>query len=184
MYRNITIVFMLMVSPLLFSQTSDADKKPNSYVGVEVCGMCHKSEKAGKQLDIWKSSKHSQAYQALLTPAADSIAKSRGSSNPAIKTEECLSCHVTTYNVDASLIGPKYKKEDGVQCETCHGPGSNYKAISVMKDKALAAANGLTLVTNLETFCVKCHNEKSPTYVKQDINVMWEKIKHTVPQSK
>jgi len=173
-----------MVSPLLFSQTSDADKKPNSYVGVEVCGMCHKSEKAGKQLDIWKSSKHSQAYQALLTPAADSIAKSRGSSNPAIKTEECLSCHVTTYNVDASLIGPKYKKEDGVQCETCHGPGSNYKAISVMKDKALAAANGLTLVTNLETFCVKCHNEKSPTYVKQDINVMWEKIKHTVPQSK
>jgi len=182
MYRNIAIVFLMMAAPLLFSQTNDADKKPNSYVGVETCGMCHKSEKAGKQLDIWKASKHSQAYQTLLTTAADSIAKSRGSKTAAVKTEECLSCHVTTYNVDASLIGPKYKIEDGVQCETCHGPGSNYKAISVMKNKDMAVANGLTLVTNLETFCVKCHNEKSPTYVKQDVSVMWEKIKHTVPK--
>jgi 5-methylcytosine-specific restriction endonuclease McrA len=173
-----------MVAPMLFSQTNDADKKPNSYVGVETCGMCHKSEKAGKQLDIWKGSKHSQAYQTLLTPTADSIAKSRGSKDAAVKTAECLSCHVPTSTVDAALIGPKYKIEDGVQCETCHGPGSNYKAISVMKNKDQAVANGLTLVTNLETFCVKCHNEKSPTYVKQDVNVMWEKIKHTIPKSK
>lgn len=184
MYRNITIVFLLMAAPLLFPQTNDADKKPNSYVGVEVCGMCHKSEKAGKQLDIWKSTKHSQAYQVLLTTTADSIAKSRGSKTSAIKTEECLSCHVTTYNVDASLIGAKYKVEDGVQCETCHGPGSNYKAISVMKNKDQAVANGLNLGSNFDTFCSKCHNEKSPTFVKQDFKVMWEKIKHTVPKSK
>jgi hypothetical protein len=173
-----------MVAPFLFSQSTDADKKPNSYVGVEVCGMCHRSEKAGKQLDIWKTTKHAQAYQTLLTKTADSIALSRGSKTAAIKTEECLSCHVTTHNIDAALIGPKYKVEDGVQCETCHGPGSNYKAISVMKNKDLAVTNGLNLVTNFETFCVKCHNEKSPTYVKQDINVMWEKIKHTIPKSK
>jgi nitrate/TMAO reductase-like tetraheme cytochrome c subunit len=184
MYRNIAIVILLMAAPMLFSQTNDADKKPNSYVGAEMCGMCHKSEKAGKQFDIWKASKHSQAYQTLLTTTADSIAKSRGSKTAAVKTEECLSCHVPTTNVDASLIGAKYKIEDGIQCETCHGPGSNYKAISVMKNKDLAVTNGLMIVTNLETFCVKCHNDKSPTYVKQDVNVMWAKIKHTIPQSK
>jgi hypothetical protein len=184
MFQRIAVILTLMISPLLFSQNTDTDKKPNSYVGVEVCSMCHKSEKAGKQYDIWKSAKHSQAYQALLTPAADSIAKVRGSNNPAVKTEECLSCHVTGHNIDASLIGPKFKIEDGVQCETCHGPGSNYKTMSIMKNKDLAIANGLNIASNLEGFCVKCHNEKSPTYVKQDVNVMWEKIKHNIPKSK
>lgn len=184
MSQKIFIILILMFSPLFFCQNKDTDKKPNSYVGVEICSMCHKSEKAGKQFDIWKSTKHSQAYKALLTPKADSIALARGYKTPAVKTEECMNCHTTGYKADPALIGAKYNIEDGIQCETCHGPGSNYKSFSIMKNKDLAVENGLMMHSNLESFCVKCHNDKSPTYVKQDFNVMWEKIKHPIPKSK
>ncbi|MEO8514962.1 MAG: hypothetical protein ABI543_15495, partial [Ignavibacteria bacterium] len=41
------------------------------YVGVTTCvGACHKSDSQGKQLDIWQSSKHSQAFKTLQTPEA------------------------------------------------------------------------------------------------------------------
>ena len=176
------IILMLMYSPLFLCQ--DTDKKPASFVGVETCGVCHKSEKAGKQLDIWKGTKHSQAYKVLLTKEADSIAASRGYKTPAVQTDECMGCHTSGYKAAAELIGAKFHIEDGVQCETCHGPGSNYKTVSIMKNKDQAILNGLMLYSNLEGYCVKCHNEKSPTYVKQDVNVMWEKIKHPIPKSK
>lgn len=176
---------MLLISPLYFCQDKDKDeKKPNGFVGAETCGMCHKSEKAGKQYDIWKSTKHSEAYKALLTPRADSIALSRGSKTSAVTTEECIGCHTSGYKADPKLIGAKFHMEDGVQCETCHGAGSNYKSISVMKNKEQAVLNGLEIHTDKEAFCVKCHNDKSPTYVKQDFAVMWDKIKHPIPKSK
>ena len=95
-----------------------------------------------------------------------------------------MGCHTSGYKEAPELIGAKFHIEDGVQCETCHGPGSNYKTVSIMKNKDLAIINGLMLYSNLETYCVKCHNDKSPTYVKQDVNVMWEKIKHPIPKSK
>jgi hypothetical protein len=184
MFQKTVITIVLMFSPLFFCQDKDTDKKPNSFVGVETCGVCHKTEKSGKQLDIWKNSKHSEAYKVLQTAKADSIAASRGSKVAAIKTDECMGCHTSGYKADASLLGAKFHIEDGVQCETCHGPGSNYKSVSVMKNKDQAIANGLMMYSNLETYCVKCHNEKSPTYVKQDVAAMWEKIKHPLPKSK
>jgi hypothetical protein len=184
MSPKIVIILMLMFSPLFFCQEKVTDKKPNTFVGAETCGMCHKTEKAGKQFDIWKSTKHSQAYKVLLTAKADSIALSRGFKTAAVKTDECMGCHTSGYKEATEMMGVKFHIEDGVQCETCHGPGSNYKTVTIMKNKDLAITNGLMLFTNLEGYCVKCHNEKSPTYVKQDVNAMWEKIKHPIPKSK
>ena len=54
-----------------------------------------------------------------------------------------------------------------------------------MKDKDAAIANGLILVTDVKTLCVKCHNSESPTYVENpDFDKMWDKIKHPIPGSK
>ncbi|MDR3610186.1 MAG: cytochrome c family protein [Ignavibacteriaceae bacterium] len=184
MTHRTAIIMLIMFSPLFFCQDKDTDKKPNTFVGAETCGLCHKTEKAGKQYDIWKSTKHSQAYKALLTPRADSIALARGYKTPAIKTDECMGCHTSGYKADPTLLGAKFHVEDGVQCETCHGAGSNYKSVSIMKNKEEAIKNGLMIHTDRESFCVQCHNEKSPTYVKQDFAVMWDKIKHPIPKSK
>ncbi len=159
------------------------DTKKHSYVGAEKCGMCHKSDKQGKQLSIWQSSKHSKAFKTLQTAEADKIAKEKGFKTKAAETPECLQCHVSGHNVDASLKGPKFKVEDGVQCETCHGPGSDYQALAVMKDKAKAIANGLIVHDNKEKFCTGCHNSKSPTFKSFKFKEAWSKIAHDVPKS-
>src|SRR4030042_1924750 len=69
--------------------------------------------------------------------------------------EECLGCHNTGYKKSADLL-------KNVQCEACHGPGSDYKDMKVMKDKEKAIAAGLIITT--EETCKMCHNEKSPTF--------------------
>ncbi len=185
MLKKILVTALLFVSPLLLAQNEPAktEAKPHGYVGAEMCGMCHKTEKQGKQLSIWQESKHAQAYKTLLTDEANKIAKEKGFTTPAAKTPECLKCHVTAYGVDASLLGPKFNMEDGVQCESCHGAGADYKMLSIMKDKEKAIANGLQIHTDLKTFCATCHNSQSPTYKEGwDAEASFQKIKHDIPK--
>ncbi len=151
-----------------------------SYVGVQDCAMCHKTEKQGLQLSIWQNSKHALAYETLKSEQANQIAKEKGFNTPAVETPECLKCHATGYDLDASFLGAKFKVEDGVQCETCHGPGSHYKPMSIMKDRQKSIENGLIYHENLEDFCIGCHNIESPTFVDINIQEAWELIKHPV----
>lgn len=159
------------------------DKKVNSFVGAEDCGTCHKTDKQGKQLDIWKNSKHALAFKTLQSEKADKIASDLGHTTPAAKTDACLKCHASGYNVDKALLGKKFKVEDGVQCETCHGAGSNYKSLKVMKSREEAIANGLIVHEKMEEFCTSCHNNESPTFVEFKFEEMWDKIKHPVPKA-
>lgn len=161
---------------------SDDDEKKFGYIGVDACGVCHKTEKQGKQLDIWKESKHSKAYQILQSDEADKIAASMGETTPAAKNEKCLRCHSSGYNVEPTLIGKKFKVEDGVQCETCHGPGSEYKDMKVMKNRDESIKKGLIIHDEKEKFCTGCHNAESPTFVAFNFNEMWSNIKHEVPK--
>lgn len=181
MFYKLLLAVVILISSTILPQTTE---KKNGYVGVETCGMCHKSEKSGNQLGIWKETKHSKAYVVLTTQRADSIALAKGFKTPAAKTDECLQCHVSGNKVDSTLIGAKFKMEDGVQCETCHGPGSNYKSASIMKDKSKAIENGLMIYSDIEAYCQRCHNQNSPTFVKRDMKEMWEKIKHPTPKTK
>jgi len=175
--------FLIVLQFGFSSGTKTADKSP-SYVGAKTCGMCHKSEKQGEQLGIWEKSAHAQAYKTLLTDDANKIAAEKGFKTKAFETEECLKCHASGYNVDASMKDAKFSVEDGVQCETCHGPGSEYKSMKIMKDKKEAVANGLLLYENKEEFCKKCHNEESPNFKGFKFDEMWAKIKHDIPASK
>ncbi len=176
-----TLVIVLFL--LLAGFNLQDESKKHGYIGVEACGMCHKTDKQGKQLDIWKNSAHAKAYQTLLTEEADRIAKEKGFETPAVKTEACLKCHASGYDVDASLIGKKFKIEDGVQCETCHGPGSDYKDMKIMKNREEAIKNGLIVYEDYKELCAKCHNPESPTYKEINFEEAWEKIKHPVPKN-
>lgn len=173
------IIFLISLSTVLVAQ----DK--NQYVGVKTCSMCHKKPEQGEQLKIWEASAHSKAYQTLQTAEADKIAKEKGIKGKAVEAAECLTCHVTAFDADKALIGKRFKVEDGVQCETCHGAGSEYKSKKIMEDHAKAVAAGMTDYKDeaaIEAHCRTCHNDKSPTFKGFKFKEMWAKIKHPIPK--
>lgn len=154
-------------------------------VGVKTCGMCHKKADAGEQLKIWQGSIHANAYKTLQSEESDKIAKDKGFSTKAVETPECLVCHASGYNVDAALIAKNFKVEEGVQCETCHNAGGNYKKKSTMKDHAKAVAAGLFEYKDkaaIEAQCVTCHNETSPTFKSFNFEERWKEIAHNIPK--
>jgi hypothetical protein len=181
MISKLFLVFSLILPISIFAYSPSDTAATHSFVGVKTCGMCHKSEKQGNQLGVWENSMHSKAYETLKTEKADKIAKEKGFSTPAVQTEDCLKCHASGYNVAAEFKEAKFSVENGVQCETCHGPGSDYKSLKVMKDKQLAIKNGLEMHDNIEEFCKSCHNPGSPTFVEFKFEESWNKIKHPIP---
>jgi hypothetical protein len=157
------------------------EKKPeHKYVGVDKCAMCHKSEAKGNQFAHWQKSAHAKAFATLAGPKALEIAKAKGMTKPPQESPECLKCHVTGYGKAAELFDPAFKKEMGVQCESCHGPGSDYKDMKLMKDQKAAVAAGLVMPD--ETVCTGCHNKESPSFVAFDFKKAQAAIAHPNPQ--
>lgn len=150
----------------------------NTYVGVKGCTMCHKSEKQGQQLAIWEKSKHAGAFTTLTTDKANEIAKAKGLAKPAAESPECLECHAIKGGPDAA------DAKQGVQCESCHGAGSAYKAMATMKSRDLSVKGGLHVFADkaaIEAMCKNCHNEKSPTAKGFNFEESWTKIAHKKP---
>jgi hypothetical protein len=171
-------VVMISIAPVI-----GQEKTANKYVGVKICGPCHKPEKVGNQVGIWEKSKHAGAFKVLTTPKAAEVAKAKGLKTPASESPECLQCH--TVVAEAAMTEKTFDAKDGVQCEACHGPGSAYKTMSVMKDKAKAVSAGLVTFKDdaaIEAKCKTCHNEKSPTFKEFKFDEMWGKIKHPRPK--
>ena len=174
----------LLLQAPAFAQEKQAEEKPQ-YIGVDGCAKCHKRKSTGNQLGKWQEAKHSKAYATLATPEAKKIAAEKGIADPQ-KDGKCLKCHVTAHGVDAALIAAPAEgkkglvQEDGVGCESCHGPGSLYKPRKVMKDREASIAAGMTVPD--EKTCEKCHNKESPTFKEFKFEEMWEKIKHPNPK--
>jgi len=181
--KNLMSFFLVVLFVSFLNGQTETEKKAHGLVGAATCKMCHNSEKAGKQFDIWSASKHASAYKTLQTKEADEIAAKKGFKTAAAKTEACLKCHAVGYNADAALLGAKFKVEDGVQCESCHGAGADYKDMKVMKVKEDAISKGLN-VPDGEKFCVTCHNSESPSFKGFNYEEMWKKVVHQIPAKK
>jgi hypothetical protein len=162
MSRKWMIVSLMAVLALSFSAAAFAQAPAHLIVGAEKgqCKMCHQGVAKGDQFKIWSESSHAKAFAALATPEAIEVGKKLGIAEPQ-KDPKCLECHTTKGFLKAGT-GPAYVEAEGVGCEACHGAGSDYKAMAVMKDRAKAVAAGMVVPD--EKTCVKCHNEKSPTY--------------------
>lgn len=173
----LTIVILVAFSiPLI---AADAQ-----YIGANKCKMCHISAKRGAQFKKWQDGPHAKAYTVLASPEAKAVATKLGIAD-AQKSEKCLKCHVTAHDAAATAKAATLKIEEGVGCESCHGPGSEYKSMKVMK--ALAAgtqdAKAVSFLKGGKETCVKCHNEESPTYKPFNYEEKWKEIAHPVPAS-
>jgi hypothetical protein len=121
---------------MIAEEKEEAEESKFDYVGPKKCKICHKD-----QYDSWLLTGHARAWD-LLKPEEQ-------------KKEECIGCHSTGTTAKGEFL-------EGVQCEACHGPGSEYRKTKIMKDKELALESGMVEPT--AEVCVKCHNEESPTF--------------------
>jgi len=153
------------------------------YVGLKKCKTCHKSKKIGDQTGIWMAGPHAGALETLKNEESKEIAKKMGIADPTTDAK-CLKCHVTAYEAPEAAKAKTLTLEEGVSCEACHGPGSEYKSMKVMKGLAAGTVKpeDVGLVTDMEKQCLTCHNEESPTYKKFVFAEMVKKIAHPVPK--
>ena len=147
------------------------------YIGASKCKMCHLKPATGDQYNAWLKGPHAGAMKTLAGEEAKKIAAEKGIADPTTDAA-CIKCHSTVASVDAKLIATA-KGDEGVSCESCHGPGSMYKGASIMKNRELALTKGMIIPT--EETCKACHNEKSPTFKEFNYDEMAAKIAHPTP---
>lgn len=172
---------VLVAVPRLGAQQA---KQP-VYVGTQVCAGCHEGAAAGSQYSRWLLSKHARAYAALALPEAKTMAQLSGIPDPPEKAPVCLGCHATAADAEPWEKDPTFVLEDGVQCEKCHGPGSEYASESVMRDPEAARKAGLRKLTKQD--CLLCHYVKGSHVAvhrlpQLDVDKAWEQLAHPVPK--
>jgi YVTN family beta-propeller protein len=77
--------------------------------------------------------------------------------NP-FKSPVCLKCHTTASDSEDWQRDETFSFSDGIQCEYCHGPGSEYMDAKIMADPKAAMNAGLIMPD--EDFCLMCHMPK------------------------
>lgn len=154
------------------------------YVGVRACAKCHSGPAAGHPFSRWRASAHAKAYAVLWSPESRKIAELSGITEEPQKAAMCLGCHATAAQAEAWEKEDTFFLQDGVQCESCHGPGSEYMPAEVMMDRKKAMMAGLMMPD--ERKCMMCHNIKgshvailgSPVF---DVNMGMKAIAHPIP---
>jgi len=144
-----------------------------TYIGAKSCKKCH-----FPWFKSWKKTPMAKAFD-ILKPGGSAEAKAKYKLDPKkdyTKDATCLACHTTGYGKPGgypALVEGKAWTEDetkraalmeGVQCEACHGPGSEtgkYKKDTPEYKKADLLKMGM--IDPTEENCKTCHNEKSPT---------------------
>jgi nitrate/TMAO reductase-like tetraheme cytochrome c subunit len=147
------------------------------YIGAAKCKMCHNKPNKGEQYNRWMEGPHSKAMNSLSNEESMEYAKANGIADPT-KEPSCLKCHATAGHAPENLQAG-IKVDEGVSCESCHGPGSVYKNMAIMKSREKSMENGLILPT--KEVCVSCHNEDNPFYKPFDFEAAYAKIAHPDP---
>jgi hypothetical protein len=112
------------------------------------------------EYSVWiVQDKHAKAYQALLNPVAQRMGKILGIGKPE-QSQKCLTCHALA--VPEAEKGRVFEISEGVTCENCHGPSSEWLGNHTMKGwtHAQSVAQGMhdtkDLIRRSEK-CLSCH---------------------------
>jgi hypothetical protein len=136
----------------------------HDYVGVRKCRTCHGKELMGDQVATWRAGPHRRAFETLKSEESKAIAERLGVEGPPPEADACLSCHATAHGVPPLRMAYTLELADGVQCESCHGPGRDYRRKKIMSEVERARKRGLWNAGEDPSICTACHNERSPTF--------------------
>jgi hypothetical protein len=94
-----------------------------------------------------------QAAGPIVDPGGEVAVKPTKAGLSKVGSSACKLCHRVQF---ASWSETAHaKRNPPLDCESCHGAGSEYKAMATMKDPAKASAAGL--VRPGAPFCATCH---------------------------
>jgi len=179
---EIVVALLCCSTAALANPDSQDTTSAARYMGTGSCSSsnCHGSVNPLKGSSVlqneyhtWlKHDRHSKAYTALTTSDAKRMAAHLKLGDPT-KEAQCLTCHAT-YVPDKARRGERYTVEDGVSCESCHGPAEKWLA-SHSESAATHARNlthGLADTVSLEkraTLCLSCHYGDENKRVTHDL---------------
>ena len=139
----------------------------------------------GNQLSVWLHTKHAGAYASLALPEARQIARWSGITTEPQESVYCLGCHATAAEAEPWERDDTFFSKGGVQCEKCHGPGSEYADAAIMTNREAAMRAGLNIPTKED--CLNCHIEKGSHRIVLgpstfDLEKAWQSIAHPTPE--
>lgn len=113
-----------------------ANTNPDHYLGAELCMRCHTQEATQ-----WKTTSHAKAWQTLVDVKKDA-------------TPDCVPCHVVGFKQPGGFeSGTQTPALVNVQCESCHGMGTQHEAFASTPRKITANT------------CTTCHTSSTdPTF--------------------
>ncbi len=132
------VVGWVLCAPLLLLADEPASTKNQAIapkpdtvphlVGMSGCSKvgCHNGSTKGanRQFGLWTTDNHARAFDVLTESQSQQIAKAIGLSSPAHESKLCLKCH--SANALSMRLNEKVHLSEGVSCEVCHGPASQW----------------------------------------------------------
>lgn len=121
--KNITAYALAVVAMFAFTIGNAVASAP--FEGRSKCSSCHKA-----QAKSWKDTAHAKAMESL-KPGTRKEAKIKANLDPDkdyTQDKDCVGCHVDGWGKPGgyTLDSPK-KQLAAVGCESCHGPGRQYR---------------------------------------------------------
>src|SRR5207302_10446931 len=161
--------FFLSLAGLRAYAQSGSAAMPPKYLGPGSCSAvaCHggvqpMSATSAQQNEssVWfVQDKHAKAYSALQNPVSQRMAAILGIGK-AQESQKCLACPALA--VPAALRGRDFDLNEGVSCESCHGPSSAWlgphtlKGWTAKQSVALGMFDTKDLAHRAE-ICMTCH---------------------------
>lgn len=176
---SLCLVAAILLSNPVFSQDDEA-----VHLGAASCAssLCHGSVQpyadspiARNEYIIWQSDRyrnmHAKAFNKLQTEEAQSIAQKLGLESAA-GAPECLVCHAD--HVPETLQGERFQLDDGVTCESCHGPAGGYidSHVDTGQSREALLEQGLYPTWDPEArgrLCLSCHLGGEERFINHQI---------------
>ncbi|GMR03199.1 MAG: hypothetical protein BMS9Abin21_026 [Thermodesulfovibrionia bacterium] len=181
--KKILVGFISVMFFTVFFSASTANADSAEYLGAKKCIMCHI-----KQYKSWQKTKMATSFENLKAGVKAEAKEKAGLAPDKDYTTDanCLKCHTTGYGEAGGFKSvADTPKLINVQCEGCHGPGSEYRKIMMRNPKYITSelrAVGLTDLSEDEKTCLKCHGGDSPFNEKLDPKykfIFKERLKNT-----
>src|SRR4030066_1988742 len=129
-------VTLLLSGMLIMLFISIASAESPTYLGAKKCKACH-----FKQFKSWEQTPMAMSFEDLKAGAKAEEKKKAGMDPAKDYTADanCLKCHTTGYGKPGGFKSMAETPDlAGVQCESCHGSGSEYKTVMMKNPKYTA----------------------------------------------